>query len=1035
MCRYALAFCLVVLPHFVFAQEAISSADAALRSVHMVDAKEGWAIGDDGLILHTLDGWESWEKQKSGVRSSLRSVHFVDAYVGYIVGMEALPYGRGTAGVVLGTNDGGVTWKKLIHRELPGLHGVKFVDAQNGYAFGDTNGGNPGGIFQTENGGRTWKACSALEVTQGWCAGTLMHDQPLAVGVAGSIGILEKEQVLPLPVHGNTQACLMSVAARNNDVWAVGTHATVAISRQTGGKSWEPVQLPFSDVMLGALDFHSVNCVGDHVWIVGRPGSVVLHSPDQGKTWEMLKTGQPLPLHCVYFVNETQGYAAGELGTILKTKDAGKSWQMMRRGGVRSAALFVSAQAQQIPLGTMALVGGDQGYLSVGLQASCMPGQWKGASDRLNHAVRTVGGMASDVLTRMPVADYQERMNAGKLLELCDQQRLLEQMVLALRMWRPSVVVCDSPDATSTAGPLGAVIAMTLRKACDLSARSDVYPEHITRLDLQPWQPSKLFHQRVPATAADCTVDLNVPRPVLFASANDFANLGRPVLNDRYVRGPVCEVYTLWKKWNEETGPKVGTVAALQTIPFMGIMLPFSSEVAFDLFAGISLGHGGQARREAMGTDDFKYQLLLAATEKQRLEAVPFQKKMFDPGEKKQFFVNFWASIKGLAPMTIGDRIAAQAQDFVDQGQWTMARECHLMLLDLLPTHRLAPESCRFVATMMGSSELRRRSDLGQMKHITDYVLTSPANKFGESNDGRVERQIQTQRTILQSRRLELRRWNGGAIAAGEVYSVLHPLGYGDPDLQFCLLASMRQDERTEQSELWQTAFQWKYPRGVWHDAAGAEHWLTQPIGLPAKPNMQAVRIAQRPKLDGKLDSDVWKKVPIHTLQKAAGNCQEQTTVQFAFDDNYLYVGVKCQQPVSMPVMEPLKPRKRDDDLRSYDRVSLLFDLDRDYGTCFHLEFDARGCVMEECCSDITWNPRWFVEVSPGKEGWTAEVAIPLVELTGKLQLENEVWAANVSRIIPGKGIQAVSLPASVKPLPQGMGLLIFSNGEVKTNK
>ena len=159
---------------------------------------------------------------------------------------------------------------------------------------------------------------------------------------------------MPLPVRGNEQACLLSIANKDHDVWAVGTQATVLLSRQTGGKSWETVRLPLSESMMGALDFHAVCCFGTHVWIAGRPGSVVFHSPDQGKTWETQKTGQPLPLHSLCFVSESQGYAIGELGTILQTKDTGKSWQVMRRGGHRSAALFVSAHAQQLPLGTMA---------------------------------------------------------------------------------------------------------------------------------------------------------------------------------------------------------------------------------------------------------------------------------------------------------------------------------------------------------------------------------------------------------------------------------------------------------------------------------------------------------------------------------------------------------------------------------------------------------------------------------------------------------------------------------------------------------
>lgn len=993
------------------AEDAPATPDAPLRAVCMMNAKEGWAAGDDGLILHTLDGWESWETQRTHVRASLRSLCFVDAFVGYAVGAEVLPYGRGTAGVILGTTDGGVSWKKLVHRELPGLYAVKFINADEGFVFGDTNGGYVGGMFRTENGGKSWKSCDSLEVTQGWTAGTVVHEVPVAVGPAGNVGIFEKNNVLPLPGIAPGTSCLTAITVKDHDTWVVGTHGTVLLSRKTGGKSFEPVKLPVPESVVNCLDFNTVCCLGDHVWIAGRPGSVVFHSWDQGKTWEAQRTGQPMPIHAMTFVDEKTGFACGELGTMLSTVDGGKTWKIMRRGGHRSSVLFVTSQAKQLPLGSIALVGGDQGYLSVALQAASQPGNWNRDRNRLAYATRAVGGSTSEVLPRMIVADFQEFMPVEQLVKLSDQQNLKEQFVLALRMWRPSVVVCDSPDASSPAGPLGSTVALALREACEICSKADVYPDHVTKLDLQPWQPMRLMTRRVPASTADCVLDLDLPRPVLFAAANDFANLGRPALLEKYTLGPAMEEYTLWKTWTEPADLKA------------------------DMMAGLSLGHGGQARREKVETDEDRYQLLLKATEKQRNDAKPFQVKMFDAGEKKQFFANFEHSLKGLAPLTIGDRIVAQAQEFADKGEWTMARECHLMLLDLLPTHRLAPESCRFIATMMGSSEIKRRFDLGKMTHRADYLLRSLNSKPTETEETRFDRVIQGQRTVLQRRRLELRRWYGGALAAGEVYSVLNPLGYGDPDLQLCLLANQRLDGRGEQTQLWQTALQWKQPQGVWNDAVTAEQWISQRIGNAPKPIVQASRAASMPKLDGKLDDELWKKSPVHSMKKSSGDSDQNASFQMAFDDNYLYLAVQCKRMENMPVLQPVKPRKRDDDLRAFDRVSLMLDLDRDYGSYFHLEFDARGCVAEDCCGDRSWNPQWFVEVNPTAEGWTAEVAIPLVELTGNTKLENEVWAMNVTRIVPGKGVSAFSTPSAVQPLPQGMGLLTFSNVEVKADK
>jgi hypothetical protein len=124
-----------------------------------------------------------------------------------------------------------------------------------------------------------------------------------------------------------------------------------------------------------------------------------------------------------------------------------------------------------------------------------------------------------------------------------------------------------------------------------------------------------------------------------------------------------------------------------------------------------------------------------------------------------------------------------------------------------------------------------------------------------------------------------------------------------------------------------------------------------------------------------------------------------------------------------------VKVRPHDADLRPYDRISLLLDLDRDYATYFHLQVDQRGCVCEDCWGDRSWNPRWFVAARSSRDGWQIEAAIPRVELTGDAVTVGKAWACNVVRVLPGRGVQAWSLPADVpetKPRPEGMGLLMF---------
>src|SRR5690348_15299083 len=95
--------------------------DAALHAVQFVDLSEGWAVGDDGVIWHTIDGGRNWERQPTGVRASLRSVHFLDPYTGWAAGREELPHNGDSVGVLLATRDGGLKWERVGDNTLPGL--------------------------------------------------------------------------------------------------------------------------------------------------------------------------------------------------------------------------------------------------------------------------------------------------------------------------------------------------------------------------------------------------------------------------------------------------------------------------------------------------------------------------------------------------------------------------------------------------------------------------------------------------------------------------------------------------------------------------------------------------------------------------------------------------------------------------------------------------------------------------------------------------------------------------------------------------
>ncbi len=98
----------------------------------------GYAVGDSGIVLKTLDGGLNWASvaQTGG---GLLGVSFINADTGWAVGDSAR---------ILHTTNGGISWA-IQHAALWGVyHGVQFVNDTTGYVVGEE-----GAILKTTDAG------------------------------------------------------------------------------------------------------------------------------------------------------------------------------------------------------------------------------------------------------------------------------------------------------------------------------------------------------------------------------------------------------------------------------------------------------------------------------------------------------------------------------------------------------------------------------------------------------------------------------------------------------------------------------------------------------------------------------------------------------------------------------------------------------------------------------------------------------------------------------------------------------------------
>jgi hypothetical protein len=572
------------------------------------------------------------------------------------------------------------------------------------------------------------------------------------------------------------------------------------------------------------------------------------------------------------------------------------------------------------------------------------------------------------------------------------------------------------------------VVAEAVREAFRRAADPNAFPEQLSVLGLEAWKAGKLYGRCDGARAGEVVIDLGAACAGLASTAQEFAAAPLALLAGDAVAVPPERRYRLLASHLAGAATHRG------------------------LMQGVALAPGGVARRKQASAEAPTAEVLKAVRLRATLRLLAEGKggKLADPD---RVLSQIGPMLRDMPDDQAAPAAHAVASQFARRGQWGLAREAFMLLVDRYPAHPLAADGFRWLLRHNSSSEARRRHELGQFLMVSHLQFGLPvegaepaapaeedSSLAGEKKGGpprgkrpplpRTEVRASTAFQPFAGKE-ESRRWYQSSLEIEPRLAAFGRLYAEDPAVQFCLQAARRNLGELEAPRKWYAQFAARQPDGPWRSAALAELWLANRSGPPPKPVLSCPLTDARPHLDGRLDDACWQHAPAAKLSDAAGKTREQypTEVRLAHDAEFLYVAVRCGHPAGEAV-PPCKARTRDADLRAFDRVSVLLDLDRDYSTCYHLQIDRRGCVAEDCWGDRTWDPRWFVAVRQEPEAWVAEAAIPLTALTGDSVSSGRAWAANVVRVLPARGVQAWSLPAEVPEealRPEGMGLLLFA--------
>jgi photosystem II stability/assembly factor-like uncharacterized protein len=269
-------------------QQAEVPVSSDLVAVSFADADNGWAVGHDGVVLHSADGGRTWKLQLDGRRIG-------ELMVDYYSRPDVAP-ADAAAGLLEQAR------RVAAQGADNPLLDVWFRDASNGYVVGAF-----GVALRTRDGGKTW--------------------QPLLHAIDNPKGL-----------H------LYAVRGIGTDLYIVGEQGQ-AYKLERDGERFTTLELPYKGTLFGIVG-------NEHAIVVHGLRGSVLRSTDAGRSWQSVTTGLQVGMTASALDARGRIVLASQAGHVLVSANDGATFSAVRiEQPVPAAAVAEAAPGELVVAG------------------------------------------------------------------------------------------------------------------------------------------------------------------------------------------------------------------------------------------------------------------------------------------------------------------------------------------------------------------------------------------------------------------------------------------------------------------------------------------------------------------------------------------------------------------------------------------------------------------------------------------------------------------------------------------------------------
>lgn len=331
-----------------------------INRISFINATTGWAAGEKGALIKTVNGGSTWTVQYAGTIKDIRALAFTDLNHGWAGAGSELYYtassgqtwdivfrfpGRTITAIVMQDNDTGLVaatdfisgtilyrttnsgfnWTPLPLVISTDINDISYLPNGSVVAAGTI-----GTLLHSNNGGNSWTTVSAgtsddfLDISAK-STGTVYATTANGIYKSsnGGTGYL----AIGNPGAGSGLHLTAIDFATANDGVAACDQGNLYIT-DDGGQSWN-----YYGTSSSWLNFHAVEAISSTTIYTGGTGGTILNTVDGGINWNELSTRlTEFQLNAAEAVNTSLYFTVGQSGTLLKTTNGGASWTPLNSG-------------------------------------------------------------------------------------------------------------------------------------------------------------------------------------------------------------------------------------------------------------------------------------------------------------------------------------------------------------------------------------------------------------------------------------------------------------------------------------------------------------------------------------------------------------------------------------------------------------------------------------------------------------------------------------------------------------------------------